>query len=47
MQCRLVNIPIGTMVHNIELKPGKGAQFARSQLVDMHKLWEEKINMLS
>jgi len=27
---RLVNIPIGTMVHNIELKPGKGAQFARS-----------------
>ena len=27
---RLVNIPVGTMVHNIELKPGKGGQIARS-----------------
>ncbi|MCJ8327172.1 MAG: 50S ribosomal protein L2 [Campylobacterales bacterium] len=27
---RLVNIPIGTMVHNIEMKPGKGGQIARS-----------------
>ena len=26
----LKNIPAGTMVHNIELKPGKGAQMARS-----------------
>lgn len=26
----LKNIPEGTMVHNIELKPGKGAQLARS-----------------
>jgi len=26
----LRNIPEGTMVHNIELKPGKGAQLARS-----------------
>jgi large subunit ribosomal protein L2 len=24
------NIPVGTLVHNIELKPGKGAQMARS-----------------
>jgi large subunit ribosomal protein L2 len=24
------NIPLGTMVHNVELKPGKGAQIARS-----------------
>lgn len=24
------NIPVGTVVHNIELKPGKGAQMARS-----------------
>ena len=24
------NIPVGTMVHNIELKPGKGGQLARS-----------------
>ena len=26
----LRNIPLGTMVHNIELKPGKGGQIARS-----------------
>ena len=26
----LRNIPVGTMVHNIELKPGKGAQIARA-----------------
>lgn len=26
----LVSIPLGTTVHNIELKPGKGAQMARS-----------------
>lgn len=24
------NIPVGTLVHNIEMKPGKGAQLARS-----------------
>ncbi len=27
---RLTDIPLGTVVHNIELKPGKGAQLARS-----------------
>jgi large subunit ribosomal protein L2 len=27
---KLKNIPVGTMIHNIELKPGKGAQLARS-----------------
>ena len=26
----LINIPEGTMVHNVELQPGKGAQLARS-----------------
>ncbi|MGL5722480.1 MAG: 50S ribosomal protein L2 [Brevinema sp.] len=26
----LENIPVGTVVHNIEMKPGKGAQMARS-----------------
>ncbi len=26
----LVNIPVGTVVHNIELKPGKGGELARS-----------------
>lgn len=26
----LANIPVGTIIHNIEMKPGKGAQLARS-----------------
>jgi large subunit ribosomal protein L2 len=26
----LANIPVGTMIHSIELKPGKGAQMVRS-----------------
>ncbi len=26
----LKNIPAGTTVHNVELKPGKGAQMVRS-----------------
>jgi len=26
----LANVPVGTMVHNIEMKPGKGGQIARS-----------------
>lgn len=26
----LANIPVGTVIHNIELKPGKGGQLARS-----------------
>jgi len=26
----LRNIPVGTLVHNVEMKPGKGAQLARS-----------------
>ena len=26
----LENIPVGTLIHNIELKPGKGAQMVRS-----------------
>ena len=26
----LMNIPVGTVVHNIEMRPGKGAQIARS-----------------
>ena len=26
----LMNIPVGTMVHNIELRPGKGGELARS-----------------
>lgn len=27
---RLKNIPVGTIIHNIEMKPGKGGQIARS-----------------
>ena len=27
---RLSNIPVGTMVHNIEMQPGHGGQIARS-----------------
>ena len=26
----LANIPVGTIIHNVELKPGKGGQLARS-----------------
>ena len=26
----LMNVPVGTIIHNIELKPGKGGQIARS-----------------
>ena len=26
----IMNIPVGTVIHNIELRPGKGAQLARS-----------------
>ena len=26
----LANIPVGTIIHNVELKPGKGGQIARS-----------------
>lgn len=26
----IINIPIGTMIHNIELRPGKGGELARS-----------------
>jgi len=28
--CQLCNIPDGTFIHNVELKPGKGGQIARS-----------------
>jgi large subunit ribosomal protein L2 len=27
---KIKNIPVGTVIHNIEMKPGKGAQIARS-----------------
>ena len=28
----LANIPVGTVVHNIELKPGKGGQIGRAHV---------------
>ncbi len=30
MAMRMANIPLGTLIHNIEMKPGKGGQMARS-----------------
>ena len=30
----LKNIPLGTQMHNVELKPGKGGQIARSAGVE-------------
>ena len=27
---KLLNIPLGTTIHCVEMKPGKGAQIARS-----------------
>lgn len=37
----LVNIPVGTFVHNIELKPGKGGQLVRSAGTDAQVLGQE------
>ncbi len=37
----LRNIPLGTLLHNIELKPGKGAQLARSAGASVQLLAKE------
>jgi large subunit ribosomal protein L2 len=37
----LKNIPAGTMVHNVELRPGKGAQMARSAGVQVQLISKE------
>ena len=37
----LVNIPVGTVIHNIELKPGKGAQLVRSAGTSAQVLGQE------
>lgn len=37
------NIPVGSLVHNIELKPGKGAQVARSAGVSAQILGKEGV----
>ena len=37
----LVNIPVGTFIHNIELKPGKGAQLVRAAGASAQVLGQE------
>lgn len=37
----LQNIPVGTMVHNVELKPGKGGQMARAAGAEAQLLAKE------
>ncbi|MCM3399666.1 50S ribosomal protein L2 [Oceanobacillus profundus] len=38
----LVNIPVGTIIHNIELKPGRGGQIARSAGAEAQILGREE-----
>src|SRR5699024_2000716 len=37
----LANIPVGTVIHNIELKPGRGGQLSRSAGTDAQILGRE------
>jgi large subunit ribosomal protein L2 len=37
----LINIPVGTVIHNIELKPGKGGQLVRSAGTSAQVLGQE------
>src|SRR5699024_11355433 len=37
----LENIPVGTVIHNVELKPGKGGQLARSAGAEAQVLGRE------
>lgn len=38
----LLNIPVGTIIHNIEMKPGKGAQLVRAAGVSAQLMAKEK-----
>lgn len=38
----LANIPVGTVIHNIELKPGKGGQLVRAAGAEAQLLGKEK-----
>lgn len=38
----LVNIPVGTIIHNIELKPGKGGQLVRAAGTEAQLLGKEE-----
>ena len=42
----LTNIPTGTVVHNVELYPGRGGQLARSQVTPL-SLWLKRAYMRS
>ena len=42
----LKNIPVGTVIHNIELKPGKGGQLARSAGASAQLLCKEEKSVL-
>ncbi len=43
---RLANMPLGTIVHNVELKPGKGAQLARSAGTSIQLIAKEGSNAI-
>ena len=43
---QLANIPLGTVVHNVELKPGKGGQLARSAGVGTQLIAKEGKNAI-
>jgi large subunit ribosomal protein L2 len=42
----LKEMPLGSFVHNVELKPGKGGQLGRSAGTAL-QLWQKKVNMHS
>ena len=42
----LKNIPVGTIIHNIELQAGKGGQLVSSVQEHQLSLWLKKANML-
>lgn len=37
----LSNVPVGTFIHNVELRPGKGGQIARSAGTSLHMMAKE------
>ena len=36
----LSSVPVGTIIHNVELKPGKGGQIARSAGSYAQLIWK-------
>ncbi|WP_304734749.1 50S ribosomal protein L2, partial [Parasutterella excrementihominis] len=42
----MINIPVGTFIHNIELYPGKGAQLARSAGIQAQLMAKEGVYAL-